>query len=170
MYNWYLWDDDGFTDCEYPHPQEEYCTDCCPFQGELQRGTEECDSCYHYDLCEEAESVLGKGEKEEMDLGSCCCCEGTEAVRNIGMLPKKAPVPGTGWGCLICCLENDGAVYVCCDKCLEEKRPPKFACFGYPKDGKRIRIEELQGVHEHNMDLHLEEEKNSGEETNEEKF
>ena len=49
------------------------------------------------------------------DLGPCCCCGGTERVRDIVMLSRKAPVPGTGWGCVVCGLPNDGASYVCCD-------------------------------------------------------
>jgi hypothetical protein len=34
--------------------------------------------------------------EQERDYGPCCVCRGRENVRNILMLPRRAPVPGTG--------------------------------------------------------------------------
>jgi hypothetical protein len=51
------------------------------------------------------------------DLGPCCACK-RGGARNLLMLDRKAPVPGTGWGCVICDLPSDGAVAVMCDECL----------------------------------------------------
>jgi len=56
---------------------------------------------------------------EQPDLGPCCCCGSSVGARNIVMLSKRASIPGTGWGCLICGLPADGAVYIACDACLE---------------------------------------------------
>ena len=56
-------------------------------------------------------------------LGRCCACleEGTEGnpVRNLMMLDRLAPTPGTGWGCFVCGLPLDGAVAVLCERCVE---------------------------------------------------
>lgn len=92
----------------------------------------------------------------ENDYGPCCACEGTEHVRNIMMLHFKAPVPGTGWGCVVCNLPFDGAVAVLCDRCLEIQAGLRFAVNGFAADKKRIPYEDLRGVHEHDMKFHPE--------------
>ena len=59
-----------------------------------------------------------------IDLGMCCACRlAGPTVRNIMMIPFRAPVPGKGWGCLVCRLPSDGAVAVVCDACLESGAP-----------------------------------------------
>lgn len=81
---------------------------------------------------------------DDPDLGPCCNCESTgEDVRNIVMLPRRGPVPGTGWGCLVCNLPMDGAVAVLCDRCVELEGPPKFVCFGNARAGQRFPYAEL---------------------------
>ena len=86
-------------------------------------------------------------DEEFGDLGPCCCCEknieGGDFHINIVMLNKKAPVPGTGWGCVICKIPSDGAMYVCCDECLRAEREPKFVIDGYAREKRRKPIEEL---------------------------
>lgn len=89
-------------------------------------------------------------------LGNCCACGREDGVRNIHMLPRLAPIPGRGWGCVVCGLPLDGAIAVVCDPCHEERRPLLFACFGYPAANDRVPIEDLAGKHEHRMELHLE--------------
>lgn len=95
------------------------------------------------------------------ELGPCCICE-TESstVRNIIMLAQKAPVSGTGWGCLVCGLPADGAVVVLCDGCYDTWRAGeaalRFACAGYPADGERVAVAELAGEHEHDLEKHTE--------------
>lgn len=77
-------------------------------------------------------------EIEAVDAGPCCACNATGAtVRNFLMLEVKAPVPGTGWGCLICSLPADGAIAVVCDSCLEAEREPVSIVYGYVKQKKR---------------------------------
>ena len=94
-----------------------------------------------------------------LDLGPCCHCEKTgPAVRNIMMLHRRAPVPGTGWGCFQCGLSQDGAVAVLCDECLEASKPKRFVCVGQPGDGKRMPVEELSTEpFDHDMSKHPEE-------------
>ena len=93
----------------------------------------------------------------QMDLGACCACEATGAtVRNIIMLDKRAPVSGTGWGCVQCRLPFDGAVYVLCDECLDAKREPKDVCRGYPGEGARVSIATVTEPFEHDMSKHPE--------------
>lgn len=89
------------------------------------------------------------------DLGPCCVCgKSGPMVRNIIMIDKKCPTPGKGWGCLQCGLSSDGAVAVKCDDCLNSKA--KWACKGYPGKDGRVPIEQLEGVHEHDMSKHPE--------------
>src|SRR5260370_14632278 len=86
---------------------------------------------------------------DDRDLGPCCVCETRVGVTNIMMLDRRAPVPGTGWGCVVCGLPADGAVAVLCDGCLELVEAgamPIFVCSGYAKDGVRVPVTELSGV------------------------
>lgn len=92
------------------------------------------------------------------NLGRCCNCETYENVRNLIMIEKKAPKPGTGWGCLQCGLASDGAMAVLCDACAEIRPfPVKLACVNYPDRDERIPIESLFGEHKHDMSKHPEE-------------
>ncbi len=77
-------------------------------------------------------------------------------MRNIISLPKKAPIPGSGWGCFVCGLPADGAIAVVCDRCLESKAEIKFACVGYAAANKRFPVEQLIGDHQHDMSRHPE--------------
>jgi len=94
-------------------------------------------------------------EEDRPDLGPCCCCgESGPDVRNIVMLHFKIPMSGRGWGCIVCGLPADGALYVCCDECFEKKANPKYACKGYPAKDGRLPIEELTEPFEHDEKLH----------------
>ncbi len=92
--------------------------------------------------------------EDDIDLGPCCACGGGENVRNMMMLSLKAPVPGTGWGCVVCHLPSDGAMAVVCDKCLEEHKPLVWAVSGWATNKQRILYSELSGEHRHNMSFH----------------
>ncbi|MFB2770351.1 hypothetical protein ACE1AT_13830 [Pelatocladus sp. BLCC-F211] len=83
--------------------------------------------------------------EDDYDYGSCCQCGCSgQSVRNMVMLNKKAPVPGTGWGCLICNLPSDGALAVVCDDCLTTKEPPyKQVVSGYVLDLGRCSYSQL---------------------------
>jgi hypothetical protein len=91
------------------------------------------------------------------DLGPCCCCGGTKDVRTIMMLDRPAIVPGTGWACLVCGLPADGAVYVACDRCVENKAEPIHAVHGLVNDKRRVAIDGLPaGTFEHDLSKHPE--------------
>jgi hypothetical protein len=93
--------------------------------------------------------------EEQIDLGPCCFC-GKEGptVRNLLMLHRKAPVAGTGWGCLVCGLPSDGAVSVLCDDCIENGKEPRFAIADYAPRKLRVPIEQLTEIFDHHRDKH----------------
>jgi len=95
---------------------------------------------------------------QDLAFGPCCCCgrEHPEVrVRTALMIPKKSPIPGHGWGCLECGLPSDGAIAVVCDECVSANAPLRWACQGYPVEG-RYPIAQLRGVHEHDRSKHNE--------------
>ena len=80
-------------------------------------------------------------------LGPCCICRGSEDVHTVIMLDLRAPIPGHGWGCVVCNLPCDGAYAVICNRCVPEYGAGltklRFACRGYgPIDG-RVSIDAL---------------------------
>ena len=78
------------------------------------------------------------------DLGRCCCCGDTgPQVRNIVMLHRRASVPGTGWGCVVCGLPADGASYVACDECVEAGMRPREVVRGYASAREREPLDAL---------------------------
>lgn len=78
-------------------------------------------------------------EERRADLGPCCACEKSgPTVRNVIMLDKRAPIAGTGWGCVQCGLAADGAVAVLCDDCLGSE--PKSVCRGSPGENMRVSV------------------------------
>lgn len=95
---------------------------------------------------------------KSLNLGACCICETATNVQNMIMLDSKSPTPGKGWGCTLCKLSADGAMVVLCDGCLDQfragKTKLKYACRGFPEEDGRILIENLQGIHEHDLELH----------------
>ncbi len=99
-----------------------------------------------------------------MNLGKCCSCEcENDSVRNIITLDKlssEPTLPG-GWGCFVCHLSPMGAVAVLCDECLDKfvqkNAEIKFACVGYPRENRRIEIEKLTEVFQHDLSKHQEE-------------
>lgn len=94
-------------------------------------------------------------EADDIDLGACCACRKSgPTVRNIMMLGKRAPVPGTGWGCLVCHLPSDGAIAVVCDACLEAERPILDVCVGYASRNERVSSETVTELFEHQLALH----------------
>lgn len=96
------------------------------------------------------------------DLGSCCLCESTVDVFTVLMIRKKAPLPGRGWGCVVCGLPSDGALAVVCNTCAEQLETVgedpatllRFACRGYPGPDGRVPIESLTGTHDHDRSRH----------------
>lgn len=72
-------------------------------------------------------------------LGKCCACQGTQA-KYIVFLSFKAPVAGTGWGCLVCHKPQDGAIAVLCQSCIDEKRQPTEMVYGDLANHERVQI------------------------------
>ena len=101
-------------------------------------------------------------EGERPDLGTCCNCTAFPATA-IMMLNRRAPVPGTGWGCVVCDLPCDGAVAAVCDDCADAlavaEAPPRFVCVGYPSAGKRTGYFEIDAkpdaIFEHDPAKHM---------------
>jgi hypothetical protein len=97
-------------------------------------------------------------DDDPLDLGTCCACHKSgPTVRNVFLLHKLAPVPGTGWGCFQCGLPFDGADAVVCDACLESKAPILDAIYGLAEDKKRVPYHTLTGYFDHDMSKHPEE-------------
>ncbi|MFO0887560.1 MAG: hypothetical protein U0790_00275 [Isosphaeraceae bacterium] len=88
------------------------------------------------------------------DLGPCCAC-GAAGARNVALLPRRAPRPGTGWGCIPCGLRSDGAVAVLCDECAESGREPTEVADGYLAGRRRVPVSSLApGAFDHDPDRH----------------
>lgn len=80
-------------------------------------------------------------ETDWQPAGPCCACRRSDVdVRNLIMLPFRAPQPGTGWGCVVCGLPSDGAIALVCDACLEADAPIRDCCEGYTTSGQRASV------------------------------
>ena len=128
----------------------------CPYCGEA-----DCEASCTAALVQDARP----SEADVPDLGPCCSCrQSGPQVRNILALPFRAPVPGTGWGCVVCGLPCDGAVAVVCEACLDACTGPRSSghpqevCYGYPGEGKRCAYAACtQEPFDHDATLHEEE-------------
>lgn len=89
----------------------------------------------------ESEAMLG--DDMQPQFGQCCACRGSENVRTIVMHDFRAPIAGSGWGCVVCHLPMDGAISVICDHCRECEGPILDVCVGYPKDNQRFAMTAL---------------------------
>lgn len=90
-------------------------------------------------------------EDGNTSLGKCCLCANDAKV--IICLPRRAPMPGKGWGCVVCNLPMDGAISVLCKLCFEAWKvdPDGWAtvisvCVGYPGDGGRMFLSDLPEI------------------------
>jgi len=89
-------------------------------------------------------------EEPPIIVGRCCACRRTGVeLRNLVTLHVRAPVPGTGWGCVVCGLPSDGALAIVCDTCLEQDRPILDAIEGYAARGGRVRSDTLTVPFDH---------------------
>lgn len=76
-------------------------------------------------------------------LGPCCICRLSANVGNLMLLDFRAPVPGTGWGCVACDMPSDGAAAVLCDLCFDrynKGEPLRDVVSGYAGDGVRVEF------------------------------
>lgn len=96
------------------------------------------------------------GEPDLPTLGACCACgQDGPTVRNIMMLDFRAPVAGTGWGCIVCGLPSDGAIAVLCDACAERNAEIRDVCVGQPGDNVRTEIKTVQQPFGHDLSKHV---------------
>jgi hypothetical protein len=91
-----------------------------------------------------------------MNLGPCGCCAGLYRVRNLIMLPLRAPQPGTGWGCLVCDLPQDGALAAVCDPCLDAGAVVLYAIDGPAGSKERVAVARLGAEFRHDLRKHPE--------------
>jgi hypothetical protein len=86
-------------------------------------------------------------------MGRCCGCLVAEAGLNVVMLNYRAPIPGHGWGCMICNLPPDGALAVLCDHCTDRLErgfdAVRFACVGFPGADQRVLVDTLTEAFDH---------------------
>lgn len=80
-------------------------------------------------------------DNDHPTLGTCCVCGTDQGVVNVMMLNQRGPMPGYGWGCVVCGLPSDGAIAVVCDQCVGQ--PIKFVCRGYPGENDRVPVHQL---------------------------
>ena len=88
----------------------------------------------------------------------CCGCNEIKTTcRNIAMLNVKAPVPGTGWACVVCHLPPDGAIALMCDDCNEDPNAEvRWVIAGDMESEARVPIDELEQPHRHDHHFHPE--------------
>jgi hypothetical protein len=96
---------------------------------------------------------------EDLDFGVCCSCRDRRATGFV-MLRLRAPVPRTGWGCLVCHLPQNGAVAALCDQCgADPKAEIRDVCFGAAITKRRAPIETCTKAFDHNIKLHAKHER-----------
>lgn len=91
------------------------------------------------------------------DFGPCCACGRADVpTTNILMLGVRAPIPATGWGCVVCGLSHDGALAVVCQACFASNAPARFAVYGFATnpEHQRVPIETLTEPFQHDTDAH----------------
>lgn len=118
---------------------------------------------YGFRTCENCGHIWGRDEDDPdydddlpaEDYGPCCACGKPNYPQNFLMLPHKAPIPGTGWGCVVCNLPSDGALAVVCDDCLHRQSDFKTVILGYPNNNGRTSYSSVSSTKfHHTMELH----------------
>lgn len=92
-------------------------------------------------------------KQESGNLGLCLDCQQRPAT-NVVMLPFRAPIPGTGWGCVVCKQPLEGAISVLCDECRQADRPISRVCLGRPSEGQYTLVDAMTIVpfdHDYNQ-------------------
>lgn len=89
----------------------------------------------------------------------CCACGRTRTCRNIICTEFCAPEPGTGWGCVVCHLPQDGAVAVVCDDCAAAGETSgltlRYICTRGAGEPGRTPVQGLRRGFGHNMSFHV---------------
>jgi hypothetical protein len=92
----------------------------------------------------------------DYDYGSCCACGKYNNPRNIITLSVKAPVPGSGWGCMQCMMPMDGAVAIICDECKESQAEIQWVVYDKIWLNERVLLSTCTEPFEHNVRYHPE--------------
>jgi len=97
-------------------------------------------------------------DETRLNLGACCACgQEKDTTHNVLMLDKLAPQPGTGWGCVVCGLPQDGAVAIVCDNCLTTSATINYVVDGFATDKKRKPYSTVENTSfEHDLSKHEE--------------
>jgi hypothetical protein len=86
--------------------------------------------------------LIGLTKAEEIrPAGPCCACGKpfpADSNVNLCFMDFRAPQPGTGWGCVVCGLPNDGAISVLCDACIARTDRVRMVCDGNPLGSGRL--------------------------------
>lgn len=98
--------------------------------------------------------VLFEPADEAVEVMGVCCACGEHEAQHVIMLPFRAPLPKTGWGCLLCRLPLDGAVAVLCATCTESGADIKTVCVGWPAENERQPIDWTAAPFDHDMTKH----------------
>ena len=94
------------------------------------------------------EYIIGPApdQLQRFGLGPCCICGDWDTV-GIVTMPITAPVPGTGWGCLVCDQPANGAYAVLCEKHSDQLDAGEIGyndiqqvVYGWATRGQRIPI------------------------------
>lgn len=123
--------------------QHNFCPLCgsAEFLWDEDYGFYQCEQCHNLWGDEEADPDY---DEEPLDLGACCACGKEDSrVRNLLMITRRTTIPGTGWGCVVCGIPNDGALVAVCDECVENHSPIRQAIHGYATSKERIPLEQL---------------------------
>lgn len=88
-------------------------------------------------------------------FGPCCACGENNGAYNIILLDRKAPQPGTGWGCIDCGLPQDGAIALVCDDCFAADHVIRYVIDGRLYSGRRVSLADLPAdAFAHDPDRH----------------
>jgi hypothetical protein len=96
-------------------------------------------------------------DDDPIDFGPCCACrEKGPTVRNLIALEVRAPIAGTGWGCVVCGRPSNGAIAVVCDACMDVGAAIVTVCHGYAATGVRTARAACTEPFTHDMTKHEE--------------
>lgn len=96
----------------------------------------------------------------------CCICLKKTTDKNLVLVSRKAPIPGTGWGCHTCGLPADGAVSILCDECFSKfankKVPVKYVYRGFLDAGELVELKTLDNFNHDEIKHAMAEKKECG--------
>lgn len=82
-------------------------------------------------------------------LTTCCACGREVYCPFVVLIRRRAPSPGTGWGCLACRASLDGGITLLCRDCVNGGVRPWTMLDGPVPSPGRVPIRDLAPLHEH---------------------